>query len=324
MLRKRLMNLLKIAFGLGTLLWIARGLQPSELLALARKGNVVHLALGVGCLLIAMMYFQWTRLHLLMKGYAVSIKTSLKIFYVGALFNNLLPGNIGGDAIRLIYLKNLKADNWGTPFMLMLLYRLSGLFVLVLGGLVYIAIEHQRLLALLQAQHLLLSLSTRTWLLGFSALVVVAIVGVLALRRLSEKLRTRALGFLRNCGAAFGMLSLRDRFSLVTHTVLLHLFRMFAFYYLVMYLGQHVSMWDLVFVISATAVAAVLPITVAGLGVMEGSISGLLTMYGVDPSAAVAVALVNRAVLLLLAAIGGVVYVATRAEREPAPGLAAP
>jgi uncharacterized protein (TIRG00374 family) len=315
MLRRRLLNVFKVAFGVGMLAYIARDVHGAQLMALARKGNPAHLWAGVGCMLVAMMYFQWTRLHVLIKGFTNGIATSLKIFYVGALFNNLLPSNIGGDAIRLIYLKNLRTENWGTPFMLLLLHRLSGFVVLVLAGLVYVGLEHTRLLSLLEARHLLLQLSARTWLLGGAGLLLVAVLGLFAVRRLSDRVRERVLGFGRNCRGAFTVVSGKDFTWLMVHTFLFHGLRMLSFYYLVRYLGQQVSMWDLVFVISATAVAAVLPVTVAGLGVVEGSISGLLAMYGVADSSAVAVALVNRLVLLLMAAIGGIVYAATRDER---------
>lgn len=311
---KAVKNLLQIAIGLGLLAWTVSGIHLGELVALAREGEPKNLALGIGTLLVAMLYFQWSRLHLLIKGYTDGIATSLKIFYVGALFNNFLPSNIGGDAIRLMYLKTLRRDNWGGPFALLLLYRVSGFALLVAGGLIYIVFEHARVLQLLEAQHVFVSFGARTWLIAGVLAVVGLVAAVVVLRRLSDKVRTRIFGFLRNCQTALGELSTGDIVQLVLQTALFHGFRLLSFYYLILYLGQYVSLWDLVLVISATAIVAVLPVSVAGLGVTEGSITLLLTMYGVSPSAAVAIALVNRAVMLFLAAIGGVVYLTHRGE----------
>jgi uncharacterized protein (TIRG00374 family) len=326
---KAVKNLLKIVFGVGLLAWTVSGIRLGELAALAREGDPKNLALGVGSLLVAMFYFQWSRLHLLIKGYTDGIATSLKIFYVGALFNNVLPSNIGGDAIRLMYLKSLRAENWGAPFMLLLLYRASGFALLVAGGLVYITFDHDRLIKLLEAQHVFVHFGATTWLLAAAGAAVALAIGVWILRRLSERVRSRVLGFLRNCQGALSQLSRADVANLIVQTALFHGFRLLSFYYLIQYLGQFVSIWDLVFVISATAIIAVLPVTIAGLGVMEGSISLLLAMYGVTPSSAVAIALVNRAVMLMLAAIGGVIYlsrggdvVRARASR-PEPNAAA-
>ncbi len=321
---KTLKNLLKVAFGVGLLAWTVSGIRPDELARLARQGEPRYLVLGVGSLLVAMLYFQWSRLHLLIKGYTDGIATSLKIFYVGALFNNVLPSNIGGDAIRLMYLKSLRADNWGTPFMLLLLYRVSGFTLLVAAGLVYVTFDHARLIGLLAERDVLVSFSATTWVaVGAVALLGVA-AAVFVLRRLSARVRERIFGFLRNCRGAFAQLSRADAWKLVIQTMLFHGFRLASFYYLILYLGQHVSAWDLLFVLSATSVVAVLPITIAGLGVMEGSISLLLTMYGVSASSAVAIALVNRAVMLLLAAIGGIIYLASRGDVVRAQALADP
>jgi hypothetical protein len=48
---------------------------------------------------------------------------------------------------------------------------------------------------------------------------------------------------------------------------------------------------------------------------MEGAISVTLVMFGVSEAAAIGAALANRMVLLVSAAIGGVVYLASRVER---------
>ncbi|HKU43496.1 MAG TPA: lysylphosphatidylglycerol synthase transmembrane domain-containing protein [Polyangiales bacterium] len=320
---KRLKNGLKVALGVGILAWIVSGIRLDELRALASQGDPLDLVLGVGSLLVAMFWFQWSRLHLLIKGYTDGIATSLKIFYVGALFNNVLPSNIGGDAIRLMYLKNLRAENWGTPFMLLLLYRVSGFTLLVLAGLIYVIFDHDRLIALLAKQHVFVALDARSWLIAGGVALAAAVLGVWLLRRLSARMRDKLLGFLRNCRAGLAQLSFADVLQLVVQTALFHGCRLLSFYFLIHYFGQHVSLWDLLFVISATAIIAVLPVTVAGLGVMEGSITLLLRMYGVLESPAVAIALVNRAVMLLLAAIGLAIYLSSGDVVRPQPLAAA-
>jgi uncharacterized protein (TIRG00374 family) len=320
---KRLQNLLKMLFGLGVLAWIAWHLELSKLLALARRGEPLHFALGVGFMIVAMLGLQWTRLHLLIKSYTPNLATSLKIFFVGALFNNFLPSNIGGDAVRLMYLKNLRGEGWGTPFTLLIMYRLSSFVLLVVGGLIYVGFEHERLTALLRVHHLLVELRTTTWLLGAALMLALIAAGFALRRRLSARLQGRVAESVRAVRAAFELLSRADAFSLLVQTVLFHACRMLSFYFLVRYMGQLVALWDLVFVISATAVISVLPVTVAGLGVMEASITGLLVMYGVELSCAGAVAFVNRAVLMLSAAIGGVIYLRSSEQRGAQPTAAA-
>jgi uncharacterized protein (TIRG00374 family) len=312
----RLPNLLRIALGLTVLIWLAFRLELPRLLALARHGQLADLALGLGFLLVAMLGLQWSRLHVLIKHVAPDLATSLRIFFVGALFNNFFPSNIGGDAVRLYYLKSLRAESWGRPVMLLVLYRASSFALLVGAGLVYLACAHEHLLPLLAAQHLQIEFSAKVWLLtGFSLLAAAGVA--IALRgRLSAPLRQRIADFVQGCGAALAGLSRADVISLALQTALFHCFRILSFYFLVRYMGQHVALSDLVFVLSATALVTVLPLSIAGLGVLEASLTGLLVMFGVEVSSAAAVALLNRAVLLLAAAIGGVIYLRGRLQRN--------
>jgi glycosyltransferase 2 family protein len=316
---KRLPNLLKMLFGLGVLTWIGWHLEFAKLWRLARQGEPLDFALGAGFLVLAMIGLQWSRLHLLIKSFTPSLAISLRIFFVGALFNNFLPSNIGGDAVRLLYLKNLRADGWGTPFMLLLIYRLSSFLLLVLSGLLYLALERERLLELLQVEHLIVRLAPSTWFAIALASLLLLAAGFALRKRLSQRLGARFAEFARACKLAVSLLSRADLISLGVQTALFQLCRMLSFYFLVRYMGQQVALWDLTFVVSASALLAVAPVTVAGLGVMEASITGLLAMYGVDLSCAGAVALMNRAVLLLSAAIGGVLYL-----RSAEPAAAVP
>jgi uncharacterized protein (TIRG00374 family) len=306
--RRPLQNLLRLALGLALLAWIASQIELAQLLELMRLGDARILGLGVGLLVFAMLGLQWMRLHLLIRGYTASLATSLKIFYVGALFNNFLPSNLGGDAMRLWYLQELRRENVGTPFMLLLVYRFSSFAVLVAAGALYLLLDAPRLFALLRAHEGALQPSLATWSVA-AALAIAAIVAGIALRkRVSQRVRSGLEGFLLGCRAALAQLSAADIAWLGAQTIAFHLCRALSFYCLVRYMGQHAALWDLVFVISATALFAVLPITVAGFGVIEASITGLLGLFGVDVSCAAAVALVNRAVLLLAAAVGGVIY----------------
>jgi uncharacterized membrane protein YbhN (UPF0104 family) len=316
--RKQLRNLLRMAFGLGVLVWIARQIDYPTLASLVQRGDPWQLALGVGSSLVALHGLQWARLHLLIRGYTSSLATSIKIFYVGALFNNFLPSNVGGDAIRMLYLQGLRSENLGTPFMLMVLYRVTSFAVLMLAGLAYVALEWRRLFGLLAEHGLRVALSPSTWLLGALALGAL----VLAFMWLRARHAARVREFARGCRAALALLSAMDVFVLLAETVLFHFLRMLSFFHLVRFGGQHVALGDLVFVVSATAVVSVLPITIAGLGVIEASITGLLGLFGVELSCAAGVALVNRAVMLLAAAIGGMIYLlggALRQNPSPAP-----
>jgi len=319
MARTQLQHLLRLAFGLGLLAWIAHQVELSELLALMQAGEPLHLLLGAGLLVLSMLGLQWTRLHVLIGHYTRSWKASAEIFYVGALFNNVLPSNLGGDAMRMLYLRELSQGNLGAPFMLMFAYRASSFVVLMLSGLLYMTVESERLL------HRLHALQLHVGHVGLTAHPVLAMTGLVSsafvlralLPRMPAHIRSHVVSFCQGCRAAWTQLSLHVLASLMLQTVLFHACRILSFYFLVSYAGQHITLWDLVFVLWIGALANLLPISVAGFGVVEATIVGLLTMFGVDMTCASAVALVNRAVMLLAAGIGGVIYLHNSLVREP-------
>jgi len=323
MARTQLQHLLRLAFGLGLLAWIAYQVELSELLALMQAGEPLHLWLGAGLLVLSMLGLQWTRLHVLISNYTRSWKASAEIFYVGALFNNVLPSNLGGDAMRMLYLRELsQGHNLGAPFMLMFAYRASSFMVLLLSGLMYMTVESDRLLQRLHRLQLHvgqvgLSRLAAHPVLALTVLVSSAFVLRAFLPRIPTHIRSHVLSFCQGCCAAWRQLSLHVLASLMLQTVLFHVCRILSFYFLVSYAGQHIALWDLVFVLWIGALANLLPISVAGFGVVEATIVGLLTMFGVDMTCASAVALVNRAVMLLAAGIGGVIYLHNSLVREP-------
>jgi uncharacterized membrane protein YbhN (UPF0104 family) len=307
------MRWLKVAVGLGLLAFIVTRVDPRELAQLLRRGDSRQLALGVGLLFLANPIMQALRLHVLVARYTERLAVTLKIFFVSAFFNSMLPSNLGGDAIRLVYLRQLRADNWGGPFALLLLHRASGMATLLLGAGAYAVLQRERLAAVLRNGQIETRVPVETVGLGALLLLVLG----LAFFALSSQKRARLIGRLRgfaaNCAQALSQVGLLVALQLLVLTLAFHFTRMLAFYVIVHYAGESVGLWDLSIVLAVTALAGVIPITAGGLGLVEGAISMTLALYGVSEGAALAVAIANRLVLLAGAAAGGLVYLAVRA-----------
>jgi uncharacterized membrane protein YbhN (UPF0104 family) len=307
------MRWLKVAVGLGLLAFIVTRVDPRELAQLLRRGDARQLALGVGLLFLANPIMQALRLHVLVARYTERLAVTLKIFFVSAFFNSMLPSNLGGDAIRLVYLRQLRADNWGGPFALLLLHRASGMVTLLLGAGAYAVVQHERLAAVLRAGHI----ETRVPVEAIGVAALLVLVLALVFFALSSAQRTRLTGKLRgfftNCAQALSQVGMLVAVQLLVLTLAFHFTRMLAFYVILHYAGESVGLWDLSIVLAVTALAGVIPITAGGLGLVEGAISMTLALYGVSEGAALAVAITNRLVLLVGAAAGGLVYLAVRA-----------
>lgn len=300
--------------GLGLLAVVAGQLELDELRALLAAGEPRLLLYGTLGFFVSLSVFQSSRLHLLVSGYTGGFAASLRLFFVGAFFNNLLPSNVGGDAVRLMYLKRMGDKDWAAPLALLLLHRLSGLLTIVAAFSTYLLVDGAELFRRLAGKHIAVGTS---WLgPAFVSAAVLALAGRALILRTEPGRRLRArLGeaWGRMAGAIVG-LSRPRLWTLLLLTMAFHGSRMVGFYFCVRYFGQSIPMWDLVPVLMLTAVMGLLPITVGGLGVVEGSIGLGLGLFGVAPAAAIATALVNRLVMVAIALVGGGLYASRRPD----------
>jgi uncharacterized protein (TIRG00374 family) len=315
MRRTILMRWARMAFGLGLLGLLLARVHLGELAALGRQGNPSLLALALLLLLLANPLLQVMRLHVLIERYTIRFITTFKLFCVGAFFNLMLPSSVGGDAVKLVYLRRMNAENWGAPFALLLLHRVSGMVTLLFGAALYVAIDHVRFMSILRAAHVdaRMPFDLRVALLALLALLLLGLAWLAVSGRYRNKLSVVLRGFIIECVSAVTRVGTRATLLLLVFTFAFHFVRVWAFYVLVAYAGHYISMLDSLVVLAATAMAGIIPITVGGLGLMEGAVSMTLLLYGVPEHAGIVVALANRAVLLTGAAIGGIINLTFRA-----------
>jgi uncharacterized membrane protein YbhN (UPF0104 family) len=308
---KRALRSLKIAIGIGLLVWLLASVDLAEVTRVARQGDPWLLAFGLLLLLLSLPVFQAWRLHVLIDEYTLTWATTLHVFFVGAFFNNLLPSNVGGDAVRLVYLQRMRGGNWGAPLALLMLHRLSGIGVILVIAALYLLFAGDRAIADLSG--LDVQGPSRALIAGGVGLVVLlGLAGLLVPGALRAKLVMLGGKLWADFVTGWREVGAPAMTWLTVLTVGFHATRLFGFLYVVRYRGQDVGIGELIIVMAVTAVLALVPITVGALGVMEGSITLMLGAYGVSEPAAVAVALANRLVLLLSALVGGVLYVTER------------
>jgi hypothetical protein len=306
----------QITVGLGLLTWLLSGVELDRLRTLFAEGDHAKLVVGSLLLLAALPLLQAWRLHVLVVPYTRRLGTSVQVFFVGAFFNNVLPSNLGGDAVRLLYLRRMATSSWGGPLAMLLLHRASSFAVLAVGALVSVPLRHDAITGAFLGES-----TAPAWLVpAAGALAVCAgiAIGALALwPRAHTRIAAVTRRLARESAAALGQTSRQSLAVLAVLTALFHLARMAGVVVLLDALGTGAHPLDVWIALAVSGFAVVLPLSIGGLGVMEGALSMTLVAFGADASAAIAVALVNRTVLLLNAAIGGGVYLASRRDTRP-------
>ncbi|MCP4548885.1 MAG: flippase-like domain-containing protein [bacterium] len=257
--------------------------------------------------------WQWGR-FLNAQGIGLSTLKILKIYWIGLFFNNFMPGNVGGDVVKVVDLSRSKRDPLAAATAT-LADRLTGLCSLAC-------------LSLIAAWHLQgresLTVLVRPIMFGSALFLLLAALFYFdpvarVIRRLGE-----IVGLLSEDG--FRGRVLQQVRMLRTQRGLL--FRMFCFSLLIQSLRVTVHFLvgrallgdtflflpDFFLVIPPLAFALTLPITLGGLGLREGLAIKLFAPLGVSGEVAVAIELLAYLTMLSVSLIGGILFLR---RREP-------
>lgn len=267
---------------------------------------------------------QWTWL-LRAAGVRAGRRGLHRLYLIGLFFNNFLPANVGGDAVKIVDLGRQE----GRPlkvFCATLLDRLLGLCSLTLLALIAVAAAALRMDALPPVYPLLLAM-----------LVWLALLTALLSRRVSSRLpallrRARweaAAARLEGARAEFALYRSRPAwivgvfaFSLGVQVlrVLTHLLAARA-------LGVSLSgdqALQLFVLVPLLGILVALPISVNGIGLRESMTAVLFTRAGFQAGDAVAFELVAFAAQVAFSLLGGVLFLGGGARRARRAASGAP
>lgn len=134
--RKPLLLGLKLLFSIGALYAIFRQVDWPKFLELVRHCNLLWVVAGFillnGAQLLSALR---QRFYLEMENIHTGHRYSIELYYLGMLFNHVLPGGIGGDGYKAYRLKKDLQMPVGTAIRIMLVQRANGMLWLILIGL---------------------------------------------------------------------------------------------------------------------------------------------------------------------------------------------
>ena len=300
---------IKIAFACLLLAALAWGIDWREMPAhLARlDATLGALALLIVVLEMPVNAWKWSwslRLHDLRFPWIYLFQTAC----FGFFFNNLLPSAIGGDVYRVIRTTEQASDR-SRAISAVLVDRVVGLGAMLCNG-------------LLGALLLMQTYELARWyvvgaVIGFAALAVAT-----GLLYAGAGMRRRLLGIrvlqpvwdnLRRIGRP------RPEWLPLIATSFLFQFLAAACLYLCFAgVGAEISWAAALLITAAAGIGSVLPLSISGIGVVEGSIVGMAVALGGDYDLAVLAAIVLRLVTLPVSAACGLLYLATPTARTSA------
>ena len=300
--------MIKVLFGLGLLIGLTTFVDYDRLLASIRTADQQLLLAGL--LLFSMQgVFESGRLKIVFADFNISFPESVRLFFVGMFFGNFMPGMIGADIYQVHYMHRVRRGLL-RPLSLSLFLRLSGLINNILLAAVALALSTKIWIEPIDVH--LNHMAIPDWILITALIVLLVFAAMMAslpgrnyLRFLYGKISEALQEFFQ----VVRSFSIIEHASIGVLGVLVILSRAASFYILVQAFGFSISSIDVILVVTVTALAMLLPISFAGLGVREISATAMLIAFGIAPPEAVAISLVSRCFIWILSLVGGAWFI---------------
>ncbi len=303
--RTILINILKIIVSVALLAFIFSQIDVEGFFNSIRNADLRWLLAALGMMLIGVMVraLRW-QILLNAIGVYVSLAELTAIYFIGFLFNNLLPSGLGGDAIRMLELKRHANEGSDTVTSVIVdrFLGLAGLQAIALIGLVIdwdavpVSVAFLTIflfLATLTAGTLLINRPLYLWLQKYIA-PVRWVTGFKAIRKLFESFQGYRLSAL---GLSF-LVSLVFNITLI----IMHIFIGLA-------LGVEATFIQYLIFIPITSIVLLVPLGFGGLGTREVTYTYLFGQVGVLESKALAMSLLVYTIgNVCTGLIGGVIY----------------
>ncbi len=316
-LRRRLLLLLKAAVTVVICALILKYVDWAEFWVTLRNSNLWLIGLVVAMRFggVVISSVKWWLL-LAVHGLKYHLGQLARWYFTATFLSDFLPTNIGGDAYR-IYKTFSNRRSKSCAILAVLIERITGLAALVLLGYAAAIVTYlRRGDPLAAALVVVFSVGIVGGVLGLWVLLRFGIARRLAATRYWPRSLTSAL-------ALIGEFRQHPRESLWVAAIsfLFHANKICVVWLLLRALGASVDVFELVVAVAAADVMGLLPISLGGLGVVDGSFIYVMGHFGVSHATGLATMLLMRTLRLPLSLTGAYFYfIGDGTVRTDAPG----
>jgi uncharacterized protein (TIRG00374 family) len=296
----------------GLLYWLLAQSNLTTFANILQRTEVWLFVLAAGFFLLsnALGAFQW---FLLLRGQAlvVSLRQAVVFYWVGVFFNNVLLGNIGGDAMRIYDMRRLTGET-SRAAAATFMDRFIGLFstcCLALGACVFVSeVRRPGVVTMLVPVFIAL--------IFLLAIGLSRQLGYLVQRVLHRLLPSRVAGILQELRQNIVVYRHKAPLLVGVWTVSLgvQFSRILVYWAAGAAVGIEVGLRYFVGFQPVAAIIAALPISIGGLGVREGVLVELFGGIGVEESLAFSTSILGYAAGILASLFGGVAFVIRRIQ----------
>ena len=310
-------QLLKFGVSLLLLFFTLRLIDWRGSLELAGRANPGLLAVAVGLLLAERILSTSKWLMLLRaKGSPITFWRLLVINFIGGFWGLVLPSSVSADIVRGYYLSKSTA-NVSLAVTSMVIDRLMGALALVLLGCVSawmvgdtFGLAHARLIAAGVAVALFIGI-VLLFHNGFMHWMDRRIIQRMANRKAIQHVRRWIVTCLQYRQYPRALVA---SFLL---TGFVQMLRILVFYAVALSFGVHASVTYYFIFVPLITLLIMLPVSINGIGVREGSFVAFFALVGVSTAQAFIISFVVSVLTTLMTAVGGVFYMFDKSAITP-------
>lgn len=319
--KKHLSLALRAVVASGAIYWAFHDIDWDRLSGTLAEMNLWFFAGSLAIFTIAQIIvgFRW---WLLLRSQSIFIGfwSAVRLNFLGLFYNNCMPGSMGGDLIRAWYVTS-HTDKKLEAALSVFVDRIIGLAgMTVIAVVSYLLFMRGRPIITSGNQAGLLDSVVRLkWVFFWLAIALGSIVFIMLLLKPTRAILTKIWVYIRVHGAEVikklteaVVIYCRNPLTIFTAfvlTIFIQSMVIMAFWVLGVNLGIDISPRYYFVFFPITWVMGAVPVSVAGLGIIEGGLKVLFTQFaGVAKANVAALALCNRAVLVLSSLPGAVIH----------------
>jgi len=310
-LAARLLTVLQIAVTLGLLWWLFHDAHRREVMGEALKMAdwrwmvLAFIAAGV-CEFFGILRWQ---LFLRMLHIEVPLREITRLFFIGAFFNQFLPGTTGGDVVRVIFLMRDHPENKTGGFLSVAVDRLLAVLALVIMGLLFAWTRSSWFAQSIAVGNLMQWFAIILFVMGTALIASFLLTSRHLIARLPKGFPFRKQIIKLSKLWQLCIENRREALLGALYTVPMLLAYFMTFGFAAKAFTSKVSLWDMTSIMPLVTAVSSLPISLNGTGPREALLDQALTdLCGVPLGTGMIISIAGMIVYLLWGLVGGFFY----------------
>lgn len=222
-------------------------------------------------------------------GFKLNFGFYFRSYFKGSFFNQLLPSNIGGDAVRVINLKDtgysLKDATYGV-----LIDRVLGIKALLILNIISNLLSPELLPDSIYRLINIICISGIASILFLILFHKSSFLSSLPVIRLLSELSLKFYTIFRET---------KNFIKQMLYSILVHIFSILSLYMISIAVGLNIDFWTFLVIIPVVILFMVLPISLAGWGIREGAMVGLFSLVGAQKEVVFLVSIIYGFIVII-------------------------